>query len=90
MVLGLSCLGAPAAAGMKGRKKVSSTKQQQQPDSDKNKQQQQYCSKDADAAVGEEEKKKIGDVNKVERKKKSGSAPILMHQFPFHSRPGLL
>ncbi|KAL5204190.1 hypothetical protein ABZP36_009061 [Zizania latifolia] len=88
MVLGLCGLG-----GGGGKKKVSPAKQQQPAVEEK---QQHEHSRDGHGVVGEEKKMGAdgrGDhaVNEVvQKKKKSSEAPILMYQFPFHSRPGLL
>ena len=88
--LGRLLFGAPPAAG---------TKMAAPPQEDGEGEQttvKQHAANDQGAAAGQvaagERKQmgdEVGDVAKLEGKKKKG-APIVVHHFPFHSRPGLL
>jgi hypothetical protein len=82
MVLGMSCFGAPGAG-----QKVSPACNQLGGAEAMNRKEEASSGH----AVGEA-KKMGGDQVKVagKKEKKKSEAPILMHHFPFHSRPGLL
>ncbi|KAF8663559.1 hypothetical protein HU200_055371 [Digitaria exilis] len=86
MVLGLcSCFGA-APAAVAGKKPEPS---QQFVAGEEQKKQQAAGDKDGAAGEAEGEPKMAVDRSMVVREK-TAPAPVVMHQFPFHSRLGLL
>ncbi|KAF7048200.1 hypothetical protein CFC21_057004 [Triticum aestivum] len=90
MVLGMNCFGAPEAAS-----KVSPAGRRLGGEGAEAKEQKAAAKEEAavNRAVGEANEMGADQVKaagkEVHKKKRSG-APIVMHHFPFHSRPGLL
>ncbi|OEL29320.1 hypothetical protein BAE44_0009663 [Dichanthelium oligosanthes] len=86
MVLGLCrCFGAaPATEGKKpapGQQLVAGGEEQKK---------QQQAAGDQEAAGGEAGEPKMAVDRSMVVKEKRAPAPEAMHQFPFHSRPGLM
>uniref|UniRef100_A0A453HKW7 Uncharacterized protein n=5 Tax=Triticinae TaxID=1648030 RepID=A0A453HKW7_AEGTS len=91
MVLGMNCFGAPEAAS-----KVSPAGRRLGGEGAEAVEQKAAVKEAAPSGHVVGEAKQMGGVDhqvkaagKEEKKKRSG-APIVMHHFPFHSRPGLL
>ncbi|XP_062198011.1 uncharacterized protein LOC133900791 [Phragmites australis] len=88
MELGLGCFGAPAG------RKVSPAARQSGGGEGQEAKQQQVLQVKAPSGLGEEkmggEPAKVAAAGRKEKKWDHRKAPLVMHQFPFHSRPGLL
>ncbi|KAF7043463.1 hypothetical protein CFC21_052815 [Triticum aestivum] len=90
MVLGMNCFGAPEAAS-----KVSPAGRRLGGEGAEAVEQRAAVTEAAPSGHVVGEAKQMGGVDQVkaagkEGKKKRSGAPIVMHHFPFHSRPGLL
>ncbi|KAI4997672.1 hypothetical protein ZWY2020_053014 [Hordeum vulgare] len=92
MVLGMNCFGAPEAA-----RKVSPASRGLRGEGAEAVERKAAVVKEeapSGRVVGEAKQMGGGDrvtaAGKEEEKKKRSGAPIVMHHFPFHSRPGLL